>query len=208
MADSSLATYPFLDYLFKLSPLWWLLLSGLATQLWTRFRSRTRRFVWKAWHQPIAIATNHPGLGTVTVQLDGVPVNHVHSTAVEITNESNEDAKEVVLTIAFQGIGSIISSSGYVNGILGTIPFDPAYVALYTGATPAQVGVLSTYVVHKIPVFNRRQKATFNLLVRDDAPSPVVQLSCNHPGFKLEYGSTGLEVEGVPLNFATGLGSS
>ncbi len=206
MADPTAAAHSFLDYLSKFSPLLWLALGGLVTQLWIRFRTRTRRFVWKAWHQPIAMAANHPQLGTVTVQYNGVPVSHVHATTVEITNDSNEDQKDVVLTISFQGVGHIINSAGYVEGCLGAIPFDPAYTALYVDATPAQVDILNTYVVHKIPVLNRWQKATFNLLVRDDVASPVAQVSCNHPGFKLEYGPTGLQIDGVPLQLATGTG--
>lgn len=177
------------------------------TQLWDRFRNRTRRFVWQASHQQIAIAANHPQLGTVTVQLNGTPVNQVHTTTVVVSNDSNEDAKEVILTITFQGIGHIISSTGYIEGTLTPIPFDPAYAALYTGASAAQIAILETYVIHKIPVFNRRQKARFDLLVRDDAPQPNVQLSCNHPGFRLEFEPTaGIQVDGMPYAPALGLG--
>ncbi len=207
MAEPTPATNPILNYLSKWSPILLLLLGGLLTQLWNRFRARTRRFTWKVWHTPIAIAANDPQLGTVTVQHNGVPVNHVHMTTVEFTNDSNEDQKDVVLTLSFQGVGHIINSTGYIQGTLGPVPFDPDYVARYTGANAALVNVLNTYVVHKIPVFNRRQKATFTLLVvRDDASSPVVLASCNHPGFKLEFLPSGLEIDGVPLNLAVGSG--
>jgi hypothetical protein len=126
---------------------------------------------------------------------------------VEVTNDSNEDQKDVLLTLSFEGVGHIISSQGYVHGVLGAIPFDPAYTALYHGANQQLAAILNTYVVHKIPVFNRRQKATFNLLVvRDDASTPIIQASCNHAGVKLEYVPPGLELDGVPLNLATGTG--
>ena len=184
-----------------------LLLGGLLAQLWNRFRTRVRRFTWKAWHQPIAIAANHPQLGTVTVQFNGTPVNHVHVTTVELVNDSSEDQEDVVVTLSFQGIGHIINSAGFIQGCLGSIPFDPAYAALYQGATPQQVQILNTYVVHKIPVFNRGQKATFNLsVVRDDASTPVVQVSCNHPGVKLDYLPSEVELDGVPYNLAVGMG--
>jgi hypothetical protein len=207
MADPTPATNPVLNYLSKWSPILLLLLGGLLTQLWTRFRTRTHRFTWKVWHTPIAIAANDPQLGTVTVQFNGNPVNHVHVTTVEFTNDSNEDQKDVFLTLSFQGVGHIINSSGYIQGCLDPIQFDPDYIALYTGANAALANVLNTYVVHKIPVFNRRQKATFTILVvRDDASPPVVLASCNHPGFKLEFLHSGLEIDGVPLNLATGSG--
>jgi len=182
-----------------------LFLGGLLTQLWNRFRTRTRRFTWRAWHSQIAVAANNPQLGTVTVQHNGVPVNHVHMTTVEFTNDSNEDQKDVLVTLAFPGGGHVINSSGFIQGTLTPIPFDPAYLALYAGANPAQVSFLNTYVVHKIPVFNRRQKATFNLLVQDD-PNSEVLASCNHPGIKLEFTPAGLEIDGVPLGIATGSG--
>src|SRR6266850_3891848 len=186
VADPTSVTNPILDYLSKWSPLLLLLLGGLLTQLWNRFRTRTRRFTWKAWHSQIAVAANNPQLGTVTVQHNGTPVNHVHTTTVEFLNDSNEDQKNVLVTLAFPGGGHIISSNGFIQGTLSPIPFDPGYVAQYTGANAAQINVLSTYVVHKILVFNRRQKATFTLLVRDDPNSQVIA-SCNHPGVKLEF---------------------
>ena len=188
MVDPNPATNPVLYYLSKLSPILLLQLGGLLAQLWNRFRNRTRRFTWKTSHSPIAIAVNNSQLGTVTVQHNGVPVNHVHMTTVEFTNDGNEDQKDVVVTLSFQGVGHIINSTGYIPGTLGLIPFDPDYVAIYAGADTAQINLLNTYVVHKIPVFNRRQKATFTLMaVRDDASSPVVLASCNHPGVKLEF---------------------
>jgi hypothetical protein len=208
MVDPTPATNPVLYYLSKLSPILLLLLGGLLAQLWNRFRTRTRRFTWKASHSLIAIAVNNPQLGTVTVQHNGVPVNYVHMTTVEFTNDSNEDQKDVALTLSFQGVGHIINSTGYIQGTLGLIAFDPDYVALYAGADPAQINLLNTYVVHKIPVFNRRQKATFTLMaVRDDASSPVVLASCNHPGVKLEFLPTGqLELDGIPFTLAAGSG--
>jgi hypothetical protein len=207
MADSAPAIHRILDFLHDLSPLWWLILGGLVSQLWIRFRTRTRRFLWKAWHQPIAIAANHPQLGTVTVQYNGAAVTHVHATTVELTNDSSEDQTDIVFTLSFMGQGHIINSTGFVEGDLNLIPFDPNYVALYQGAPPALVEALSTHVIHKIPVLNRRKKATFNLLVRDAAPSPTVQASCNHSGFRLEYVPAVPELYGVPLNLAvlTGL---
>jgi hypothetical protein len=208
MADPTPATNPVLNFLSKFSPLLLLLLGGLLTQLWNRFRTRTRRFAWKASHRQIAIAANHPQLGTVTVQHNGVPVNHVHMTTVEFTNDSNEDQKDVPLTLSFQGVGHILNSTGFLEGTLGLIPFDPDYVALYVGANPDQINALNTYVVHKLPVFNRRQKAIFNLLVlRDDASVPVVLASCNHPGVRLDFLPTGqLEVDGMPYGLAVGSG--
>jgi hypothetical protein len=207
MADPAPATNPVLNYLSKWSPVLLLLLGGLLAQLWNRFRTRTHRFTWRVWHKPIAIAANDPQLGTVTVQFNGNPVNHVHVTTVEFTNDSNEDQKDVLLTLSFQGVGHVINSSGYVQDCLDAIPFDPDYIALYAGANAALANVLNTYVVHKISVFNRRQKATFTLLVvRDDASPPVVLASCNHPGFKLEFLPPGLEIDGVPVNLAVGGG--
>jgi hypothetical protein len=207
MVDPTPATNTFLSYLSKWSPILLLLLGGLLTQLWNRFRTRTRRFTWKVWHTPIAIAANNPQLGTITVQHNGVPVNHVHMTSIEFVNDSSEDETDVSLTLSFQGVGHIINSAGYIQGTLNPIPFEPSYVALYNGANAALINVLNTYVVHKIPVFNRGQKAWFTLLVvRDDASSPVIQASCNHPGFKLDYLSSGLEIDGVPLNLAVGSG--
>jgi hypothetical protein len=207
MVDPTPATNPVLNFLSKLSPILLLLLGSLLTQLWNRFRTRTRRFTWKVWHKPIAMAASNSYLGTVTVQHNGVPVNHVHMTTVEFANDSNEDQTDVVLTLSFQGAGHIINSTGYIHGTLGPIPFDPDYVALYTGANAAVINVLNTYVVHKIAVFNRRQKATFTLLVvRDDYSSPVVIASCNHPGFKLEFLPSGTEIYGVSFNLAVGTG--
>jgi hypothetical protein len=208
MADPVLATNPVLDYLSKWSPFLLLLLGGLLTQLWNRFRTRMRRFTWKAWHQPIAIAASDPILGTVTVQYNGVPVNNVHLTTVEITNDSSEDQKDVILTLLLPGVGRrIISSTGYIEGIEGIIPFDQGYLNLFQGATPQQLNALTTYVVHKSPVFNRRQKAKFTLLVvLDDVGQPVALASCNHPSVKLEFIPAGPEVDGVPFNLALGMG--
>jgi hypothetical protein len=205
MADPTPASNPILDYLSKWSSVLLLLLGGLLAQLWTRFRSRTRRFTWRAWHNQIAVAANDPQLGTVTVQHNGIPVNHVHLTTVEFVNESNQDQTDVLVTLSFPGGGHIINSTGFIQGTLSPIPFDPGYAALYTGANTALVNILNTYVVHKIPVFNRRQKATFTLLVRDD-PSSQVLASCTHPGIKLEFLPAGLEIDGIPLNLATGSG--
>lgn len=207
MVDPTPATNPVLNYLSKWSPVLLLLLGGLLTQLWTRFRTRTRRFTWRAWHNHIAAAANNPQLGTVTVQHDGLAVNHVHLTTVEFVNDSNEDQTDVLVTLSFPGGGHIINSTGFIQGTLSPIPFDPDYIALYAGANAAVVNVLNTYVIHKIAVFNRRQRATFTVLVRDDAASPVVTASCNHPGFKLEFlPSGGIVMDGVPINLAAGSG--
>jgi|ERR1700687_1069758 len=208
MVDPTPATNPILNYLSRWSPVLLLLLGGLLAQLWNRFRTRTRRFTWKVWYTPIAIATNDPHWGNITVQYNNIPANHIHVTTVELTNDRNEDQKDVALTFSFQGgIGHIVTSTGTIQGCLGVIPLDPDYLNLFQGATPQQVQALSTYVVHKIPVFNRRQRATFTLMVvRDDASSPVVLASCNHPGVKLEFLPLGLEVDGVPLNLATSAG--
>jgi hypothetical protein len=207
MVDPTPTTNPVLDYLSKWSPFLLLLLGGLLAQLWTRFRSRTRRFTWRAWHTRIAIAGDVPQLGNVTVQFNGVPVNHLHVTTVEFTNDSSEDQKDVTITIAFQGTGHIISSTGTIQGDPSPIPFKNDYVALYTNATPEQIQVLNSYVVHEIPVLNRGKKAIFSMLVaRDDTTQPVVIVSCNHPGTKLEFLPAGPELFGVPLNLAIWLG--
>lgn len=206
MVDPPSATNPVLDYLSKWSPVLLLLLGGLLAQLWNRFRTRTRRFTWRAWHSQIAFAGNNPQLGTVTVQHNGTPVNHLHLTTIEFVNDSNEDQRDVLVTIAFPGGGHVINSTGFTQGTLSAIPFDMDYVALYTGADEALVNILNTYVVHKIPVFNRRQKATFELWVQDD-PNSVVNVSCNHPGTKLEFlPGGGIEIDGVPVNQAIVVG--
>jgi hypothetical protein len=207
--DSPQPTNPVLDYLSKWSPLLLLLLGGLLTQLWNRFRTRTHRFTWSAWHNSIAVATNDPHWGNVTVQYNNIPVNHVHVTTVQFNNDSSEDQKDAKVTLSFQdGRGQIIGSQGTIQGSLGVIPFDQDYVNLFQGATPQQVQALRTYVVHKIPVFNRRQKAIFTLLVvRDDASAPVIIASCDHPGFKLEYLPPGPEVDGVPFKVAVTMGT-
>ncbi len=134
MADPTPVTNHVLEYLSKWSPVLLLLLGGLVAQLWTRFRTRTRRFTWRAWHNQIAVAANNPQLGTVTVQHNGTPVNHVHVTTVEFVNDSNEDQKDVLVTLSFPGGGHIINSTGFIKGTLSPIPFDPGYVGLYTGA--------------------------------------------------------------------------
>lgn len=208
MTSPGLISSQVIDYLSKLSPLWWLLVGGLLTQLWYRFRARARRITWRAWHSQIAVAGNHPQFGTITVQFNGTPVAHVHTTTIEITNESNEDHKDVLLTLRLRGAGTIVSSSGQIEGVFGVIPLDADYLALFNGATQAQRALLTTYVVHKVGVFNRRQKAIFNLLVvRNDANNPGVEVSCNHPGVKLAFAPTaGIFVDGVPLDLATGLG--
>src|SRR2546426_912359 len=121
MGDPTPPTNPVLDYLSKWSPLLLLLLGGLLTQLWNRFRHRTHRFTWRASHNQIAVAATDPQLGTVTVQHNGMPVNHVHMTTVEFVNDSNEDQKDVLVTLSFPGGGHIINSTGYVQGTLGPI---------------------------------------------------------------------------------------
>ncbi len=197
------------DKLSKWSPLLLLLLGGLLAQLWNRFRTRMRRFTWKAWHTKIAVAANDLHWGNVTVQYNGVPVNHIHVTTVEFNNDSSEDQKDVKVTLTFRdGLGQIIASEGVVQGSHAVIPLDQDYLNLFQGATPDQVQALSKYVVHKIPVFNRRQKATFNLLVvRNDASTPLIEASCVHPGFKTEFLPGGVEIDGVPFNLAVTVGT-
>ena len=56
MVDPTPATDTVLGHLAKWSPALLLLLGGLLTQLWNRFRTRTRRFTWRAWHSQIAFA--------------------------------------------------------------------------------------------------------------------------------------------------------
>jgi hypothetical protein len=208
MTDPTPVAKSLFNYLTNLSPLLWLILVGLGGQLLMRFRSRMRRFIWTASHNKVALAASHPQLGAVTVAFNGVAVHHVHTTTVIITNDSNEDQTDVVITLAFESSGHIVHSEGQIEGDSLVIPLDPDYYNLLSNATtPAQLNQLNRYVVHKIPVFNRHQKAVFQMIVvRDDASSPVVIATCNHRGVKLDYVPDGASIDGVPLLTATKFG--
>src|SRR5260370_17206045 len=125
MADATAVTNLVVEYVSKWSPVLLVLVGGLVAQLWTRFRTRTRRFTWRAWHNQIAVAANNPQLGTVTVQHNGTPVNHVHVTTVEFVNDSNEDQKDVLVTLSFPRGGHIINSTRFLKETLTPSPLDP-----------------------------------------------------------------------------------
>jgi hypothetical protein len=207
MTDPTPPSKGALDYLSQWSPVLLLLLGGLLNQLWTRFRTRLRRFAWKAWHNRIAVAANDAHMGQVTVQHDGVPVNNVHLSTVEVENDSSEDFQNISVTLAFKEGSRILNSSALIQGDLHAIPLDDAFLKQFDGVAPEQLAGLVTYVVFAIPVFNRHQKANFNLLVtRDDANAPFVTVSCNHVGIRLEPKVIGLELDGVPFKLAAWVG--
>lgn len=203
MADPTPASKTFIEYLSQLSPIFLLVVGGLVTHLWSRYRSRTGRLTWRAWHSPVAVAADYPQLGRVTVQFNGMPVNHLHHTRVEFTNDSSRDLKEVEVMLSFGSTGHVISSTGVVEGTLAIVPFDTDYLGLYANATQQQINTLNTYVVHRIPVLNRRQKSTFTMLVaRDDTSSPQVTVSSNHLGMRTEFLPATPELFGVPVTLA------
>ena len=131
-------------------------------------------------------STHNPALGTVSVQHNGISVNHLHATTVEFENASNLDASDVVVTLSFQGIGHVISTNGSVDNTV--LNLDANYLSAYNAAvgTP-QLQQVNTAVVYRIPVLNRRRKAFFHMLVhRDDLSAPLIVASCNHLGYRLE----------------------
>jgi hypothetical protein len=182
MADSSPASSASIDYVVKAALF---VLGGLTQRLWTNFGNRIRRLTWTARHTPIAMASNNPSLGTVTVQHDGVNVNHLHATTVELVNESNQDVKDILLTLSFQGVGHVIDTRAGIDNT--SLVLDPAYLVRLANANAAQAELLNSAIEYRIPVLNRRKRAVFHMLVRrDDLSPPFVLASCNHPGFRLD----------------------
>jgi hypothetical protein len=186
MADPSPASPSLLESLLKWWPLLLFILGGVLTQLWTSYRNRTRKFTWRAWHNQIAMAANNPALGNVTVQHNGMNVNHIHASTVEFRNESNHDVTEVLVTLSFQGVGHVINTIGSIDNT--PVYLDPAYLAqLINAPNPAQTQILNSAIVYRLPVLNRRKSAYFHMLVhRDNLSAPVVVASCNYAGFRLE----------------------
>jgi hypothetical protein len=186
MADPSPANRSFLENLLKWWPLLLFFLGGLLTQLWTSYRNRTRKFKWQAWHNQIAMAANNPALGNVTVQHNGVNVNHIHATTVEFRNGSNQDVTNVLVTLSFQGVGHVIDTTGAIDNT--PLYLDPAYMGqLVNAPNAAQIQILNSAIEYRIPVLNRRKSAFFHMLVhRDNLTAPIVIPSCNYAGFRLE----------------------
>jgi hypothetical protein len=170
---------------------WWpilLLFLGVAgTQVWNAYKNRTRKFAWQAWHSPIAMAGTTPFLGNVTVQHNGIPVTHLHTTIVEFENASTKDVTDLLITLSFLNGGNVLNAAGTVDST--QVSLDPAYLAQLQANQNniTQLQQLTKAVVFRVPVLNRWKKATFNLLVhRDDLSNPYVLPSCAYPGFTVE----------------------
>ncbi len=183
------------------------LFGAIVNHVWSRYRTRLKRLRWSAWHHRIAVAAEDPHFGRVDVLYEGQPVINVHSSQIQIENESNSDLTNVVINIAHLDGTRIYRSMGAVEGSLAAIPFTDAFSAALADFEHADANYLITHRDYRIPVLNRGTKVSFFLLVgRDHACQPLVTVSCDHVGVELKFLPPSYKVFGVPFQQAQVVG--
>jgi hypothetical protein len=156
----------------------------------------------------MAFGTVDFGIGTVEVRYNGTPVLNIHSTRIQIQNDSNSDLTDLEVNVRFSEGTWVLRSFGSVTQSVQQLPPTEEYQAALKSAsegklTPQALAHLGTLVDHRIPVLNRGAVATFTIFTsRQDYATPVVNVGSDHLGVRLIHRTPVPEVFGVRRSLA------
>jgi len=166
------------------------------------------RLNWSVDHTPMAFGTADIGIGEVEVRYNGTPVLNIHSTRIQVQNDSSQDLADLEINIRFAEGTSVLRSFGNVTDSVQQLPATDKYVlALKEAAegklTQPALAHLATLIDHRVPVLNRGAIATFTIFTcRQDYATPVVNVASDHVGVRLLHRPPVPEVYGVRRSHA------
>jgi hypothetical protein len=172
---------------------------AIAARLWQKFLTRLGRFRWSVWHTRVAVAGDHPHVGTIAVSWNGTAVNHLQMCSVELENESGQDFTTVEVKFSYDD-GTEFRGEGTVYGTMQFLPWAPHYAAVLAQLNSVPFAEQSsndrqfvlTHREYTIPVFNRGARFNMTFLVEPPGiDAPRLHVSCDHPGVRLYQRSEG-----------------
>jgi len=192
------------------------LLGAIATHLWLRLVSRMTSLRWEVQHQNVATSIEYALFGRVQVLYNDKPVTNLRLCTVQLENESSRDLTDVEVTLAYSDGTNFLSGGGALQGAANWLPFTNRYNDVFTRAfkpnanlnlSNTDVDYVRTRREYRIPVLNRGSRVNFYFLVVPSPTSgPKLQLTCVHPGVRLQERPQQAMLLGVPRNQAAVVG--
>lgn len=174
-----------------------------------KFRTRLSVIKYNIYNQPLATSSHSDYWGDIRVYHNSREIKHLSLLTFEIENTSNMDLENVAVDISVDENSQILGQSGYYNGTRTSILLDQPHFDYFNNVlqrndedlkekeknpshiTPPQLtNEISWIMTNKkfhLPVFNRKNGATFNLLVENfEGKIPIGFINIVHKSVSLE----------------------
>src|SRR5947209_8689591 len=156
-------------------------LGALTHHVWTRFKTRITVLPYQIEHRYLGGSADDAYFGTLKVLHNDTEVRNVYMSSVTFKNESSRDLHDLELNIAAtDSQTAILVSYGKLTSSLKYLPFtDEFEKKLKQAAKGAQV-VLWNHRDYKIPVLNRGDGVTVELLTtHGGGQQPSLTVGCD-----------------------------
>lgn len=181
----------------------------IGALLWA-LRGRLRTLEYTVRHEPIGTSASG-AFGAIKVTWQETQLPNLYLSVLTLRNPTTTDLTDVRIA-AFTPPETLLLSEEAHSGAY-PLKFEPEFqerVNVATGAKPTddQWRLYSHRREYIVPVLNRKQDVLIHYLttVIQDKPGPVVSLSVQHKGVKLEYRPMRPEHLGAPIRIAAVIG--
>jgi len=129
-----------------------------------------------------------PGVGSIEVLHNSVPVKSLYLSNVSIINDTNRDLSDIEFNITCDPNSIILTSQGINKASGKNVYFTDRYSKLLSDNSPDNVRNVLSFRDYLVPVINRRDTIEFSLLIVNElANFPYLTVACEHIGIKIKF---------------------
>ncbi len=174
-----------------------------------KFKNRLKIIKYEILNQPIATSSQSDYWGDIKVSHNGRDIKHLSVLTFQIQNTSNQDLENINADLSVDANSQILGQSGFYNGSNTAILIENEHFNYFNNVlhrnqqdlqeqernpehiTPPQLKAEIDWVLKNkkfhLPVFNRKNEATFNLLVENfNGQIPIGYINIVHKSIRLE----------------------
>jgi hypothetical protein len=161
---------------------------ALLMHLWKKFINRISVLRYSVFYQHIAISSNLPGIGSIEVLHNSIPVKSLYFSTVKIINDTNRDLSNIEFNLTCDPNSIIITSQGMNKSSGKNVDFTDRYSKLLSNDKEENVKNILSFRDYLVPVINRGDTIEFTLLIVNElANFPFVTVSCDCIGVKIKF---------------------
>ena len=182
-------------------------IGSIVTLIFRYVWNRRGVFSYKVQHFRIGISASDPTLGTIEVNWNGIRVNKLYTSTIELKNSSLKDYSDIDVCI-YSADTDLLTVMTSIAGSTKVLNFTDSYVALLTGSDiELSQKVYSSQREYNIPTMNRGQIVKFTILNEPKSDEvPTLWLDIVHKGVKVKFNVIQQEIFGVPQPLALSVG--
>ncbi len=185
------------------------ILGGLITAVWTKYRNRITTLRYYVTHNFFGSSVENPHYGSVEVKHQDTKVENLYVSHVQLTNDSARDLTNLELNIVCDPDSLLLTSRGVLEGSLNDLELTEDFLDTYFDE---QGNVLPGYSQRRdfsVPVLNRGEQVSIGFLTTNPkGVQPTLTVACDHPGVRLKFAVAKPLIFGEPQQESGLLGSA